>query len=92
MCVCMLVGARIFRKLCTYSLNHRQKRNYWGGGKGELVELMNRLKNRFRKEKQDLRAARPSGSSTAGSLLRKAALVPFPLAPGSTTAGLDTLL
>ena len=62
------------------------------GGKGEFVELMNWLKNRFSKEKQDLKEAKPGGRPTAGRLWRKPALVPFLLGPGSAAAGLDILL
>lgn len=40
------------------------------GGKGEFVKTTNWVKNRFRKEKQDLKGARPWCSPRAGSLLQ----------------------
>lgn len=73
-------------------LGNLSKKEFWkGGDKGELVEMMNWLKHRFIKEKQELREVRPS-CSPWHKICRGSHLIPFPLAPGSIASELYTPL
>ena len=68
------------------------RKGIWGRRRyRKPVEMMNWLADRLRKEKWNLREAKPSYSPTAGRLLKPFPM-PFPLASGSLATRLVTLL